>query len=313
MQNTSNNLSTKFQVLPEVEVLLATFNGGKYLKQFLESLKQQEGVKIHLRVSDDGSTDSTLEIVNFYKSEFESCQIFDGPGKGASLNFFSLLDKASFDFIAFADQDDIWLPEHLINSVRRLESDPNPLSMTFCQVIESKNFSKDTEKVWPNIYSSPRLHEIFFQNFARGCTIVFRKELAELIKQKDKDCAIMHDWWIYLVAMTCGSVTFSTDCEVRYRLHANNLVGHGPNFYSRILNFLYIAVGGQWAPWAQLEKLKIQFQDYLLPQGSEDLDWILNIRNLKIRVRFNQIFLQGRRLRKSFFSNFLLKIYLLMS
>jgi hypothetical protein len=254
-----------------------------------------------------------LEIINSSKSEFESCQIFDGPGKGASSNFFSLLDKATFDFIAFADQDDIWLPEHLINSVRRLQSDQNPLSMTFCQVMESKDFSKDTEKVWPNIYSSPRLHEIFFQNFARGCTIVLRKDLAELVKRKDKDCAIMHDWWIYLVAKTCGSVTFSTNSEIRYRLHANNVIGRGPNFCSRVLNFFYIAVGGQWAPWAQLEKIRIQFQDELLPMASEDLDWILNIRNLKFKARFNQIFLSGRRFRKSFLTNFLLKFYVLIN
>jgi glycosyltransferase involved in cell wall biosynthesis len=158
MRNTSTKLSAREQHLPEVEVLLATFNGAPYLKEFLDSLTRQEGVKIHLRVSDDGSTDETLKIVRFYENEFESCLISKGPCDGPSSNFFSLIDKATFDFIALADQDDVWFPEHLINSVLRLKSSGNPLTMTFCQVVETNEISTNYKRIWPNISSSPELH-----------------------------------------------------------------------------------------------------------------------------------------------------------
>lgn len=311
MQSIFGDLSSRLGGIPEVEVLLATFNGEPYVRDFLESLTQQEGVRVHLRVSDDGSKDKTIEIVKAYMNRFESCIIFQGPCNGPSSNFFSLISKATLNFIALADQDDIWLPEHLINSVRRLEAEQNLLSLTFCQVMESKDFSKGTENIWPNLYYAPLLHEIFFQNLARGCTMVLRKELAQLITSKDRDCAIMHDWWIYLVAKTCGTVIFSINPEVKYRLHANNTIGHGPKLFSRFLNILSILVRGQWAPWAQLEQIKESFQDSILPDANEDLDWILNIRNQKFRVKFSQMFFSGRRFRKSFVSNLLLKCFLL--
>ena len=218
MRNTSAKLSIRGQGLPDVEVLLATFNGESFITEFLDSLTRQVGVKIHLRVSDDASTDGTLRIAKSYQSRFESFSIIKGPCDGPSSNFFSLIDRATFDFVALADQDDVWLPEHLINSVRRLKSDENPLTMTFCQVIEMGHSSSNNGRIWPNMSSSPQFHEIFFQNFARGCTIVLKKELADLISKNSRGQAIMHDWWIYLVAKSCGSAIFSIE-STRTRLY----------------------------------------------------------------------------------------------
>jgi glycosyltransferase involved in cell wall biosynthesis len=312
MRNTYTKLSAKEQSTPDIEVLLATFNGARYLKEFLDSLTRQEGVKIHLRVSDDASTDETLEIVKSYQDKFESCLTFQGPCEGPSSNFFSLIDRATFDFIALADQDDVWYPYHLSNSIDRLEKSVDPLSMTFCQVIETNESSSDYEKVWPNISSSPELHEIFFQNFARGCTMVLKRELAELISRNPRSKAVMHDWWIYLVAKSCGSTIFSVDPEVRYRIHGKNTIGHGPKFRKRISNFFFNSIRGKWAPWDQLEQLEYEFQDVLLPEAKSDLFWLFNIPNLRFKNKFHQIFLDGRKLRTSFISDTFVKFYLLL-
>jgi glycosyltransferase involved in cell wall biosynthesis len=312
MRNTSTSLSTREQEHPHVEVLLATFNGAPFLKEFLDSLVKQIGVKIHLRVSDDGSTDETLRIVKSFEDKFESCMINKGPCIGPSSNFFTLLDRTTFDFIALADQDDVWFPEHLINSVRRLKSDVNPLAMTFCQVIEVKNSSTQVGKIWPNIPSSPQFHEIFFQNFARGCTIVLRKELADLISRKNREHAIMHDWWILLVAKSCGSVIFCVEPEISYRIHANNVVGHGPRFQARVYNLLLDSLRGRWAPWDQLEQIQFEFKDIMLPQASADLSWLFDIPNLGFTNKFTQIVFKSPRLRKGFLSNILVKIFLFL-
>jgi glycosyltransferase involved in cell wall biosynthesis len=136
MPSISSVLSNKEKSLPEVEVLLATFNGEKYLGEFLVSLSRQNDVIIHLRVSDDGSTDKTLDIINSHKDLFESCMIFSGPCNGPSANFFSLIEKATYEFVALADQDDVWLPHHLISSINRVSATPEVPSMSFSAVAE---------------------------------------------------------------------------------------------------------------------------------------------------------------------------------
>lgn len=311
MRNTSTGLSVRKPHLPEVEVLLATFNGALYLTEFLDSLTRQEGVKIHLRVSDDGSTDDTLKIVRSYEDNFESCLISKGPCDGPSSNFFSLIEKATFEFIALADQDDVWFPEHLFNSVNRLKSNGNPLTMTFCQVVETNEVSTNYKRIWPNISSSPELHEIFFENLARGCTIVFTKDLAKLISKKPRDRAIMHDWWIYLVAKTCGAAIFSLQPEVKYRIHEKNAIGHGPKFHQRVLNFVLNTIRRKWAPWEQLEQIQFHFQDFMLADANADFIWLFNIPNLQFKLKLHEIFFTGRRLRKGSLSNAFVKCYLL--
>ena len=101
-----------------VQVLLATHNGEKYLREFLESLVTQTGVIIELLVSDDNSTDGTIEILKMYEEKFASLSVFNGPEQGPARNFFSLLQKANSDYVALADQDDIW---NLVNYMRSLK------------------------------------------------------------------------------------------------------------------------------------------------------------------------------------------------
>jgi glycosyltransferase involved in cell wall biosynthesis len=148
MRNTSNDLLSKDQGLPEVEVLLATFNGEKFLGEFLDSLYRQKDVRIHLVVSDDGSSDRTIEIIDSYRHLFESCKIFNGPCNGPSSNFFSLIENATYEFVALADQDDVWHPHHLISSVSRLSDTSNFPSLTFSAVMEFDN-AKKSKSIWP--------------------------------------------------------------------------------------------------------------------------------------------------------------------
>ena len=110
------NLHKPYKVL----VILATFNGEKYLSQFLDSLRSQEEVLISLLISDDNSTDNTLNIAIDYSNRFENLWIIKGQSKGPCLNFMKTLSSDftnQFEFIALADQDDIWLKNHLIDTL----------------------------------------------------------------------------------------------------------------------------------------------------------------------------------------------------
>jgi rhamnosyltransferase len=254
MPNIFSDLSDKEDHLPEVEVLLATFNGELYLLEFLESLCNQQGVRIHLRVSDDGSTDGTLEIINLYKNRFESCSISTGPCEGPSANFFSLIEKATFEFVALADQDDIWLQNHLLSSLNRLTKTPDIPSMTFSAVTEFGEELK-SESIWPNRFPGEDIKTLLTENLARGCTFVFNSKATNLIKQFKPKNAIMHDWWILLLIYSSGNVSWSNLYEVRYRIHQNNAIGGKLSFRIRLNIFLKNFKNRDWRIRNQAEEL----------------------------------------------------------
>lgn len=102
---------------PSVAILMGTFNGEKYLAEQLDFLEAQTVTNWRLYVSDDGSTDATLDIIHRYQSKWgtDKIQYRLGPQKGFAQNFLSLACDTSIkaDYYAFCDQDDVWLPEKL--------------------------------------------------------------------------------------------------------------------------------------------------------------------------------------------------------
>lgn len=270
MRPISSDLSANEEGFPEVEVLLATFNGGLYLAEFLESLACQEGVKIHLRVSDDGSTDGTVDIVKSFRNRFESCTICAGPSQGPSENFFSLIEKSTYEYVALADQDDIWLPQHLISAIKRVSETPELPSMTFSSVTE---FSQESNKelIWPVRFPGNDIRTIVTENLARGCTFVLNSKSIDLIKLHQPENAIMHDWWILLLIHSSGIVTWSTAPEVKYRIHQNNAVGGSPNFKVRSSRFFKNVKGQDWMVINQADELLRNYKWSMSSQKSHEL------------------------------------------
>ena len=233
MQDTSSDLSIKNQGYPEVEVLLATFNGEPFLGDFLESLSQQEGVKIHLRVSDDGSTDQTLDLIRAHQFRFESCEISSGPGRGPSANFFSLIDKASFDYVALADQDDIWERDKLSTQLSVLRSNTPHLvchgrSIVTSRGLKVKNGNKKVKSL--------TLKNALIENIVFGNTILLNKKGVDLVRSHPSRTVLMHDSYIYLIFSCFGQMTFIQKPLIRYRIHDENFVGI-PNMRAKIKNF----------------------------------------------------------------------------
>ena len=286
---------TKMEPKDEIDVLLATFNGELFLNQFLDSLVAQERVNIHLIVSDDGSTDSSLEIIKLHESKFKKVTILNGPGKGPMSNFFFLLRSSKGSLVALADQDDIWKKDHLINSIDRIRNDYLP-AMTYSSVEQFNDLTKSTE-VWPSQYRGPKFPAIIFENTARGCTIVLNQQARELINIKEPKRAIMHDWWILLLLQHYGKVHFEPQPEIQYRLHAQNFIGV-PN--RRMLAFVQTLRRGSWLPLAQLREL-LDFPESKFKK-TEAFDIALFLEhlesNLLIRLR-RVICIRGTRYRQS--------------
>jgi glycosyltransferase involved in cell wall biosynthesis len=275
----------------DVEVLLCTYNGEKYLKEFLSSLASQSDVNIYLSVSDDGSTDESLQIIRENWTLNGHLKIFHGPMRGPAENFFFLMSKAQKRFILLADQDDIWEPNHAINSIKRIIEMPGP-AMTYCK---SVTFGEGvTEAIWPEGDQIPTISNFLVENFARGCTIGLNQELIRLVNSKKPKHAIMHDWWIALLAHTCGTIIFCPIVEVNYRLHESNAVGVSNfNLIERITNIRRL---NSWRPLLQAHELLQTFGDVMNPSKRREIEEFCCNLNNGLSGRF-KIALSRRRYR----------------
>jgi rhamnosyltransferase len=230
MRHISSDLSVNEKGLPSVEVLLATYNGERYLHEFLVSLANQCGVEIDLVVSDDGSSDATLEILNIYAEAFQSMTILEGPRRGPAENFFWLLGNARGEYVALADQDDIWYPEKLINGIAEM-SDKAGALLHICSLntLGGRILNNQPHPIPISI----------LRNRSQGCAMMFNNKLLLIIqKLKFKD-AIMHDWAILLVAQIAGKIIHSSKSQMYYRIHESNFIGL-TSLNDRILRYLKV-------------------------------------------------------------------------
>lgn len=238
---------------PEVDVILGVYNGEEYLADMLQSLKSQKGVLINLIVTDDGSLDSSVSIVRSFSNAFNSLVIVNGPRHGPAENFFSALKFSNSAYVAFADQDDIWRDDHLVNSIARLQKFDLEPALTFCSVQEFKTGSIKVRK-WPKRHPSLELATLICENPARGCTMVMNKKAATILRNSNPRNAIMHDWWALLLIKLVGKVLYSDSQEVRYRIHQKSVTNNSRKLTKRFSRFRSAAYG-LWAPELQLNSV----------------------------------------------------------
>lgn len=216
---------------PNIQILLSTYNGEKYLEEQLDSLLAQENVSIQILIRDDGSKDNTVFILHKYASEYPSkISVTTGSNLGVKQSFYELLSMASseYDYYAFCDQDDVWLSNKLSNAIYKLQEIRNEPGM-YCSSTQMVNEQLEPIKVWPTQPSKKlSLYNSLIENTCVGCTIVLNPEAMKLIKQNPPeiiDNMIMHDWWMYLAISALGKVVFDTNPGILYRQHQNNVLG----------------------------------------------------------------------------------------
>lgn len=217
-----------------VQILLATYNGEKYLREQLDSVFNQTYKDFEILVRDDGSTDSTLSILNEYKERYpDKIKITQNssPTGNAKDNFFLLIDDADADFVCFCDQDDVWLPEKLeitLEKIKTFPKDQPSLVHTDLYVADEhlniiyKSFFKMQHFNRKFRYS---LGMAVAQNTVTGCTTMINRALLNLVKNTNCDGIIMHDWWLAIIASTFGNVGVVKTPTILYRQHQGNSVG----------------------------------------------------------------------------------------
>jgi glycosyltransferase involved in cell wall biosynthesis len=221
----------------KIAVLLATYNGSKYISEFLDSLVAQTYTDFKLIVRDDGSTDKTLEIIHSYSPKIKIAFIAANVRLGPANSFFELLMHVddNFDLYFFADQDDYWQNSKIERAVDKLSAKKEQIAL-YCSRLEyvDDNLAHIKYSIIPKVIA---FENALVENIAIGCTVALTRPARQLIIENPPCQIIMknwwfyHDWWIYIVIIAFGTVIYDEFPSIKYRQHDKNSVGAATNIF----------------------------------------------------------------------------------
>jgi len=225
--------------MPAVQVLLATYNGVRFVREQIESILAQDYPSVTLLARDDGSTDGTQDILNEYAARLPSrFRVLESGqnNQGFIRNFLELMKASSADYVCLSDQDDVWLPDKVsrtVQAMRELErkwgSDIPLLVFTDLRVVD-EYLTTLQQSFWNRMRINPawvhHLEKLLGSPVVTGCTTMSNRRLVELA-QRMPDEAALHDRWMALLASALGNAAFLPDPTVLYRQHGRNAVGTG--------------------------------------------------------------------------------------
>ena len=218
--------------MKKIFVLLSTYNGQNYLCEQIDSILSQENVKIHILIRDDGSTDDTPKILEKYERKYDNITVFEEKNIGCKSSFAQLMKYAQepdvrVDYYAFADQDDIWLPNKLASAIEMLDKEDNiNIPVLYCsnlKVVDEKlNFVRFK---YPEKDSFVTKGESLVCSMSTGCTMVFNRTALDMFLSKLPEDFIMHDLWMLHTCIFLGKVVYDKDAYILYRQHGENVIG----------------------------------------------------------------------------------------
>ena len=221
-----------------VTILLAAYNGEKYLADQLESIIGQTYKNWRLLISDDNSKDKTLKIIKSYQRKYtDKIEILENPVSFGSAkdNFFYLINNADSDYVMLCDQDDVWLPNKIEITLKRMKQLESSSSVDYPVLVftdllvvnENQELIASSFMKYSNLCGKRTgLNNLLIQNIATGCTIMINKSLLRLSKKHiNSETILMHDWWLSLTASAFGRLEYIKATTVKYRQHENNTLG----------------------------------------------------------------------------------------
>jgi len=220
-----------------IDILLATYNGEKYLSEQIDSILAQTISDWKLLIRDDGSSDQTQEIINHYVKQFPDKIIYivdTNKNLGVTRNFERLMKHSTAPYIMFCDQDDIWFSDKIEKSLQKLQTMEQqygadiPLLVYTDLAVCNQEGTLIAKSFWKYQGGNPSLPldhaKALVQNNATGNTFIFNRDLCDQALPFSPD-TVMHDWWVALITLYLGKIDYLTDQTILYRQHNANVSG----------------------------------------------------------------------------------------
>lgn len=216
----------------KIDVLLATYNGERYVKEQIESILNQSYKNIHLIISDDNSTDNTRKILKQYEKNERISIYFQKENLGYIKNFEFLLKQVQSNYYMLSDQDDVWLPKKIEKSMETLKKQNADLVFGDLEVVDENlntiyasfgDFMKLNRKIKKYI-NSDKINYLY--NCVTGCTLLSKKEyIKDILPLPHNSKYVPHDYWIGLIVSLKGKLAYMPEKYIKYRQHGDNEIG----------------------------------------------------------------------------------------
>jgi len=304
--------------LPNVAILLTTFNSEKYLEQQLQSLVNQKFVKVNIYISDDNSQDKTLKLLNLFSKKNKGVikKIYQVNFKDPNKNFLNLIKKVpKYDFYAMADHDDVWLSDKLIRALKILKKGYILYGSRVKAVDKDLNFIGYS----PKFKKKPSFKNALVQALFANCTAVFTYEMLDLFRSYkidfNKKFKTDPSWLLYLLATFHGKkVFYDKTPKILYRQHENNVMGLGSSYLHKLRSLYYFFSGVN----KKMNDMHIKFlKNIKSNQPKENIKVLELFDNLRKKMNFfkfnNMLLKKSGVYRQTKKGNILLKIGLILN
>lgn len=217
--------------MQKVAVLMSTYNGELFIREQIDSIISQEGVLVDLFIRDDGSKDRTLTIIQEYSKHYENIKAFAGENIGVGGSFMDLVFSVpkTYDYYAFADQDDVWMNNKMFEAVRKISMIETPILYASNQTLVDSQLNVIGLRF--NEIPSVSYKQILCHNQLSGCTMVWNNRFHTILSDRGRQPSAnllkirIHDVWVAMVAAVMGTIVFDEESYILYRQHENNVVG----------------------------------------------------------------------------------------
>ena len=236
-------------------VLMAIYNGERFLDEQLRSIAGQSFSKIDMLVSDDGSRDGSRVLLESWRNRWNKGEfrIIDGPQSGFAANFRHLMLSAGDppDYVAFADQDDVWDRDKLERQADRLRLAGAGLPALSCGRTRTMNEDGSLAGMSPLFARPPSFRNAIVQSIAGANTMALNAAAFRLVAEAARRSPfVSHDWWSYLVVSGAGGfVDYSAEPTISYRQHESNLVGANNSVRARFHRMRAALFSDRFSDW----------------------------------------------------------------
>ena len=274
---------------------MCTFNGELFLREQLDSIKAQNYKRWTLYVNDDGSKDSTLDILKSYQKKWGSSKLFirRGPRKGFCQNFLQIINdsKINADLYFLCDQDDIWMPHKLSKTINKISKlDPLKPNLYCARTTYVSSDGHDILGHSDLFLRPPSFNNAIVQSLAGGNTMAFNNPLKNVIQRHPKVDVVSHDWWLYIMNELVGGKTFyDAESTIMYRQHNYSLVGANTGFIAK-LKRLWLLLNGTFRLYNTIHLNALgKLYKTGLRRNIELIDQFFILRDKPLKVRWKMI------------------------